>query len=82
VIATLQQTSKSNLVLSTLANIDRQTGNGVFPVIMKNNRGLDIITGGSAWIKKQPPMNFRGGIEGRAWTIRIAHMQMIVGGAS
>lgn len=80
--ATLQQTSKSNLILSGLANLDRLSGDGVFPVILKNNRGNDLVTGGNAWIQKQSDMNFRGGIEGRPWTIRIAHMQMIVGGAS
>lgn len=80
--ATLQQTSKSNLILSGLANADRLSGDGVFPVILKNNRGNDLVVGGNAWIQKQSDMNFRNGIEGRPWAIRIAHMQMIVGGAS
>jgi len=82
ITANLQQTSRSNLILSGLANVDRLSGDGVFPVVLRNNRGLDLVVGGSAWIQKQSDMNFTGGLEGRAWEIRIAHMQMIIGGAS
>lgn len=79
---TLQQTSQSNLVLSTFANVDRISGDGVFPIVLRNNRGLDLLTGGSAWIQKQADLTFRAGIEGRAWPIRIAHAQLVVGGVS
>lgn len=81
ITATLQQTSRSNLILSGFANVDRITGDAIFPVVLKNNRGNDLVTGGIAWIQKQPDMTFRAGIEGRAWPIRVGHMQMIVGGA-
>lgn len=78
----LQQTSRSNAVLSALANADRLTGDGVVPVIMRNNRGEDLIVGGNAWVQKQADVSFRAGIEGRAWPIRIGHAQVFVGGAS
>jgi len=79
---TLQQTSKANLVLSTLANVDRISGDSIFPIVMRNNRGTDLVVGGSAWIQKQADSNFQATLQGRAWPIRIAYAQIIVGGAS
>lgn len=78
---TLLQTSRSNLVLSALARVDELSGDSVFPVLVKDNRGNDIHGAPNSWIQKMPRTVYRAGIEGREWVIRTSNLQMVVGGA-
>lgn len=80
ITVTLLQSSRSNLILSGLAKADELTGNGIFPVIVKDNRGLDLHLAPSSWIQKMPQTTYRSGIEGREWIIRTNELQMVVGG--
>ncbi len=82
ITVTLLQTSKSNLVLSALAKVDELTGNGIFPVVVKDNRGSDLHLAPNSWITKMPRTVYRSGIEGREWIIRTNNLQMVVGGSS
>jgi len=82
ITVSLQQTSSSNLVLSLLANADRLSGDGVVPFVLKNNRGDDLVVGGSAWVQKQADMGFKNAFEPRVWLIRSAYTQMVNAGAS
>jgi len=79
---TLLQTSRANLFLSTLAVADELTGNVIFPVVIKDQRGNDLHVAASAWIRKMPRTAYRAGVESRAWEIRTNHMNMFVGGAA
>jgi len=79
---TLLQTSRSNLILSGLARVDELSGDGIFPVIIKDLRGNDLHIGANSWIQKQADSVYRSGIESREWVIRTNNLNTVVGGAS
>lgn len=79
---TLLQTSRSNLILSGLARVDELSGDGIFPVLVKDNRGVDLHVAPNSWIQKMPQTTYRAGIESREWVLRTSNLQMVVGGAS
>ncbi len=81
-VITLLETSRSNLILTGLARADELSGNGIFPVVIKNNRGLDLYIGASCWIQKMPDAAHGAAVNTRAWTIRTDNMNMTVGGAA
>ncbi len=78
---TLLQTSRSNLIFSALARADELSGNGIFPVLVKDNRGNDLHIAPNSWIQKMPTTAYRAGVEGREWIIRTGNLQMVVGGS-
>lgn len=79
---TLLQTSRSNLILSRLAKSDALSGNGVFPVVIKDNRGNDLHIGATSWIRKVAPAAYSKSVEVRAWAIRTSNLNTTVGGAA
>jgi hypothetical protein len=79
---TLLQTSRSNLVLSSLAIADELSGNILFPVIIKDQRGNDLYIAATAWIRKMPEATYRAAVEHRVWEIRTNYLNMFVGGAA
>lgn len=79
---TLLQTSRSNLVLTNLARADELSGNGIFPVIIKDNRGNDVHLGASCWIQKIPSAAYGAAVETRAWVIRTNNLNATLGGAA
>ncbi len=81
VTITLLQTSPSNLILSDLANLDGVDGaNKVFPLMIKDNRGDDIIQAEDAWISQPPRTVYNKSVEAREWTIRAGKLEMVIGG--
>lgn len=81
VTISLLPTSPSNLILSNLANADGVGQvNKVFPIIIKDNRGDDLLQGEDAWVSQPPRVVFNKSIETREWTIRVARLEMVVGG--
>ena len=78
----LLQTSKSNLFLSGLAKADEFTGLGVFPVVLKDTRGNDLVVAAQAWIRKIASISYKRGVEVREWEIRTNNIQIVVGGAA
>ena len=79
---TLLQTSRSNLILTGLARADELSGNGIFPVVIKDNRGNDLHIGASCWVQKMSDSAYGNRINTRVWIIRTNNLNMIVGGAS
>lgn len=76
----LLQTSASNLVLSVLANADELLGGNVFPVLIADNRGLDLHVGAEAWVVKQPDAIYNKSNTPREWELRVADLRMVLGG--
>ena len=72
--------SASNLVLSIIANADELGGGNVIPILIKDNRGLDIHVGAEAWIVKQPDAVYNKSSEPRVWEFRVADLRMVLGG--
>lgn len=79
---TLLQTSRSNLILSRLAKADALSGNGIFPVVIKDNRGNDLHIGATSWIRKMPASAYSKSVETRVWAIRTSNLNQTVGGAA
>jgi Bacteriophage KPP10, Structural protein ORF10 len=83
VTLTLLQPSLSNGVLSAFAIADRQSGGqNPQPLVIKDQRGNDLIVAPNAWIRKMPRTVYRKGVEARAWDIRCAFLDLFVGGQS
>lgn len=82
ITVTLLQTSRSNLILSGLARVDELSGDGIFPILIKDNRGNDLFIAPNSWIMKMPNVIYRAGVETRAWVFRCSNLQMVVGGAT
>ncbi len=80
VTVTLLQTSSSNTVLSGFSNIDKKTGLGALPFLVKDNSGFTKGGGSVAWIQKDPDQSFSKSVETRDWTFVIPHYEGIVGG--
>jgi hypothetical protein len=80
------QTSKSNDILSALANVD-ETGAAVAGVSVgsgsfqcKDLNGRMVCSGESAWVKKQANVALGDEHQPREWEIRVTPLIMFVGG--
>lgn len=65
----LLQTSKSNSYLQGMHNKDLSTGDGTFPVLVKDLRGGMVFSADVGWITKAPPRAFGKDTNNREWTI-------------
>lgn len=69
VTLTLQQTSRSNDVLSSLYDVDRMTGgDGTFNLTVNDLRGGTLFAG-IAWIVRRAPATFAAGLETKEWAL-------------
>lgn len=80
VTITLDQASKSNDYLSGLAALDRASGAGVVPVLIRDALGATLVSGESAWVMKQPDVTFAKTSEDREWVLDVASLDTFVGG--
>lgn len=80
---TLQQTSQSNNILSTLHNADiLVNGAGVFAFFMNDQVGATLIGAPRAWVTKSAPVSRAKTPQSVVWTIRLASTKGFVGGAN
>lgn len=77
---TLQQGSSDNLYLSGLHTADENTGNGIFPVIVKDNSGESLAFGREAWVRKPADQAFGRDAAERTWVIDVAELDSVPGG--
>jgi hypothetical protein len=80
IVITLDQASDSNDYLSGLAVLDRASGAGVVPVLIRDAMGRTLIAVESAWVLKQADVMFSKQSEDREWTLDCASIEMFVGG--
>ncbi len=68
---TLLQTSESNAVLAALHNLDiaSANGDGIGPLLVKDNSGVSLYTAEKAWIRKPPDAEFGREVGSREWVI-------------
>lgn len=76
----LQQTAEVNAALTALHEADKASGNGVFPVGMKDLSGADTVAAQTAWITKIPDMEYSNEINAREWVIASDNLVMAPGG--
>lgn len=77
---TLAQTSPSNDVLSGFLNLDRVSGAGIVPILIKDLSGNSIFFSATAWIQQFPDITYSNEFTDRAWTLDLADMDIFVGG--
>lgn len=80
VTITLLQSSESNDLLSAAHNADKGTGNGVAPLLIKDNTGRTIIEANTAWIVRSPAQEFAREASSREWIIETNKLNQFVGG--
>ncbi len=81
---TLQQTSASNDILSSLRNLDRVSGGGaMFPVAITDLSGRTLFGASQGWIAKMPNMGFGKELTNREWMLHTGVPTVLhVGGNS
>ena len=83
VTLTLLQSSESNDHLSTIYQLDKKTGKGLVPLLIKDGTGRTRAAAGKSYISQLPSVGFaKTGEETREWSIIAADGQIIVGGNS
>lgn len=73
---TLLQNSDSNSFFSNIADYDRATGNGLFPVLIKDLRGGLLFATEEAWVIKKSPATRGKETNNREWEIDTASAVM------
>ena len=63
------QTSQTNSWLQNMHNYDVNTGNGMFPVLIKDLRGGMVFSANAAWVVKSTPRGFGKEQANREWEI-------------
>lgn len=79
---TVMQSSESNDLLSALHNvdIDSPSGDGIGPLLVKDNSGRTLAVAEKAWIVKQPDSEFARDISMREWVIETNALESFFGG--
>ncbi len=80
ITVTLLPNASFNLTLSMLANLDALTGGGTFPVLIKNNLGLDVYAAPICRIRRLPEKIVSKSVEVLPWEIEAADLAMFHGG--
>jgi hypothetical protein len=80
VTLTLLQTSASNDALSALAKLDEASGDGVGPLLIKDNSGRTLIAAESCWIEKPADAEFAREISNREWTLKSDAIEFLNAG--
>ena len=73
---TLLQNSDSNSFFSNIADYDRATGNGLFPVLIKDLRGGLLFATEAAWVIKKSPATRGKETNNHEWEIDTASAVM------
>ena len=73
---TLLQNSDSNSFFSNIADYDRATGNGLFPVLIKDLRCGLLFATEAAWVIKKSPATRGKETNNREWEIDTASAVM------
>lgn len=82
VAITLQQTSPSNDVLSTLIELDTLSGGVLFPLTVQDLRGRTLFTVSQAWISKRPTLTFGRETTNRVWEISTGGPSVWIAGGN
>jgi len=74
----LLQNSPSNQTLASFLEADRINDNGVFPVIIKDDKGNTIFACAAAYIKGVPKVSYGSEVGAREWVIRASNVSVFV----
>lgn len=77
---TLQQSSRSNDVLSALWIADRTANAGVVPMLVKDNSGRTLWAAQHSWVQQMPGQEFGKETSDRTWILDCANLIGFTGG--
>ena len=65
----LLQTSNSSSFFSKMADLDRDTGEGMFPILIKDLKGGQVFSTEAAWVVRKSPVNRGKDTNNREWEL-------------
>ena len=65
----LLQTSDSSSFFSRKVDQDRDTGDGMFPILIKDLKGGEVFSTEAAWVVKKSPLNRGKDTNNREWEL-------------
>ncbi len=77
---TLLQMSAANDALSALLALDEASGDGIGPLLVKDNSGTSLYSAATAWIEKPSDGEFARSKSSREWVIKTDDLEIFVGG--
>jgi hypothetical protein len=80
VTLTLMQTSLANDALSAIAALDEASGDGVGPLLVKDNSGRTLVIAESAWVQKPANAEFARELSNREWVLESDNLNIFDGG--
>ncbi len=63
------QMSDTNKFLQSKYQLDKSTGDGLFPILIKDLKGGVLFSADAAWVQKQPSRVWGKDTNNREWTI-------------
>lgn len=80
VTLTIHSLSEFNSILTNVWLVDEVTGQGKFPLMIKDNLGNSLFFSGTAWISVIPDINYSTEVTDRKWTITATQCSNYLGG--
>ena len=80
VTLTLLQTSEANDLLSALSALDEASGDGVGPLLIKDNSGRTLLAAETCWLEKPADSEFAREVSNREWVVKTDSLNVFVGG--
>lgn len=72
----LLQMSDTNKFLQAKYRLDMSTGEGTFPILIKDLKGGVVFSADSAWVQKQPSRVYGKDTNNREWTIETGPAEL------
>jgi len=78
----LMSSSSANDALSALHNLDKNSanGDGIGPLLIKDGSGNHLAAAETAWIVKDPTVEFGREVGERKWVLETDSLKQLVGG--
>ena len=81
VTVSLNTTSGSNDYLSNMYNYDRETGNGIAPLLIKDLAGTTLFSAPEAWVANMPEASRGLTVDKQEWVFHTGQVEdAIIGG--
>ena len=81
VTVSLNTTSNSNDYLSNMFNYDRETGNGIAPLLIKDLAGTTLFSAPEAWVSNMPEASRGLTVDTQEWVFHTGQVEdAIIGG--
>jgi hypothetical protein len=81
VTVSLNTTSNSNDYLSNMYNYDRETGDGIAPLLIKDLAGTTLFSAPEAWVANMPEASRGLTVDTQEWVFRTGQVEdAVIGG--